>query len=213
MNLAGLNTQGLKITQLLPAADLFANSPRMDPTEEGRALVSRSRNGDHEAYAALIRTHHRMIHSLTYRMTGSTADADDLSQETFVRAYERLATYKDTAKFSSWLYRIALNACLDWKRSETRRNRLKVYWSEAADTEAPESNAKPSKDEVSDPVQLALLRLPTKQRIAIALTLFDGLTHADAADALGCSEATVSWRVVAARRKLKRWLGNSKGTR
>jgi RNA polymerase sigma-70 factor (ECF subfamily) len=187
--------------------------PRMDVTEDGSALVARSRNGDHSAYATLIQIHHRMIHSLAYRMTGSLADADDLAQETFVRAYEHLDTYQDNRKFSTWLYRIALNACLDFKREEARRGRIHAGWSDAADSASFQEAEKPAEEKLGDPVQGALLRLPTKQRIAIVLTLFDGLSHAEAAQALGCSEATVSWRVFAARRKLRRWLGDSKGKR
>jgi RNA polymerase sigma-70 factor (ECF subfamily) len=187
--------------------------PCMDVADDGSALVARSRNGDHSAYASLIKIHHRMIHSLAYRMTGSQADADDVAQDTFIRAYEHLDTYQETRKFSTWLYRIAMNACLDFKREEARRGRIHAGWSDAADSANSQEAEKPAEEKLGDPVQAALLRLPAKQRSAIVLTLFDGLSHSEAAQALGCSEATVSWRVFAARRKLKRWLGNKKGNR
>jgi RNA polymerase sigma-70 factor (ECF subfamily) len=67
----------------------------------------------------------------------------------------------------------------------------------------------PAENQASQQVQSALLKLPAKQRAAIVLTIYDGLNHAEAAQVLGCSETTVSWRVFAARRKLKRWLSQT----
>ena len=84
-------------------------------------LVLQSQKGSPAAFEALVHQHQRMIHSLTFRMTGSLADAEDLAQETFLRAYEQIGTFRGTAKFSTWLYRIAVNTCLNWRQSEARR--------------------------------------------------------------------------------------------
>ncbi len=89
-------------------------------------LVLQSQKGDPAAFEMLIRNHQRMIHSLTFRMTGSTADAEDLAQESFLRAYEQLGSFRGQAKFSTWLYRVALNICLNWRQSEARRFRLRA---------------------------------------------------------------------------------------
>jgi len=176
----------------------------MGDTDE--ALVLQSQNGDATAFEALVRRHQQMIHALTFRMTGSLADADDLAQETFVRAYEQISSYRSAAKFSTWLYRIAVNACLNWHQRETRRMQVHADFADALATEMAEAGTPPRETELSRRVQAALLKLPAKQRAAIALTVYDGLNHAEAAKVLRCSEATVSWRVFAARRKLKRWL-------
>ena len=96
-----------------------------DPDE---ALVLQSQSGDPAAFAELIRKHQRMIHSLTYRMTGSLADAEDLAQETFIHAYRQIGSYRGAAKFSTWLYRIAINACLTWRQRETRRVEATADW-------------------------------------------------------------------------------------
>jgi RNA polymerase sigma-70 factor (ECF subfamily) len=170
-----------------------------DPDE---ALVLQSQKGDPAAFAELIRNHQRMIHSLTYRMTGSLADAEDLAQETFISAYRQIGSYRGASKFSTWLYRIAINACLTWRRRETLRGEAAANWVET--NGAPQAPG--VGNEWSGRVHEALLKLPAKQRAAIMLTLQDGLNHAEAAEVLSCSEATVSWRVFAARRKLKRWL-------
>jgi RNA polymerase sigma-70 factor (ECF subfamily) len=137
-----------------------------------------------------------MIHALTYRMTGSIADAEDLAQETFIRAYRSLYTYRGTAKFSSWLYRIALNLCLRWKSIEQRR-RGSTNW-EWARTDSNDS----SQHARSEWIQEAIALLPPKQRAAVILTAYDGLTHSEAADILGCPVKTLSWRLFAARRRL-----------
>lgn len=180
------------------------NRSRMDALEEEALLVSKSRNGDHQAYASLIRIHQRMIHSLTYRMTGSLADADDLAQETFIRAFSALDSYQASRRFSTWLYRIAVNACLDFRRKESRRRELHASWCEVADAAPSPEARRTDRDELSDQVQEALLQLSSKQRLAIVLTIFEGLSHAEAARTMSCSEATLSWRVFAARRRLKR---------
>ena len=172
-----------------------------DPDE---ALVRQSQNGDTAAYAELIRTHQRMIHSLAFRMTGSMADAEDLAQETFILAYRQIASYRGDSKFSTWLYRIAINACLNWRQREHRRLEVHTQWANAAEADRPESRNGHSDQSLR--VQAALLKLPARQRAAVVLTVYDGLNHAEAARALGCSETTVSWRVFAARRKLKSWL-------
>ena len=169
----------------------------MTGTDEEAAWVERSRNGDPDAFASLIRIHQRMIHSLTYRMTGSMAEADDLAEETFIKAYDQLDSYRGDAKFSSWLYRIAINLCLDWQRRERSRTRAMRAWAQERDCGQPS----PSED-LGKRLQSALMRLPAKQRAAITLTVYEGMSHAEVAGVLGCTVAAVSWRVFAARRRL-----------
>lgn len=186
-------------------------SQRTVETDEDKTWVVQSRKGDHSAFEALIRKHQQMIHTLTFRMTGSLADCKDLAQETFVRAYRELDSYQGTARFSSWLYRIAVNLCLDWRRQEQRRRRLYESWSEANADETTGNGSLGDADELSREVQAALMKLPAKQRAAIVLTVYGGHNHADAAKTLGCSETTVSWRIFSARRKLKRLLSKQGG--
>ena len=174
-----------------------------DPDE---ALVLQSQSGDPAAFTELIGRHQRMIHSLTYRMTGSLADAEDLAQETFVNAFRQIASYRGASKFSTWLYRIAINACLTWRQRETRRFEVAAEWVETNGASKAMGEAAEGANDCCERVHEALLKLPAKQRAAVMLTLYDGLNHAEAAEVLNCSETTVSWRVFVARRKLKRWL-------
>jgi RNA polymerase sigma-70 factor (ECF subfamily) len=195
---------GEKIIQRIPRprlSDRVKESLMADADEE---LVLQSQNGDPAAFEALIRNHQHMIHSLTFRMTGSLADAEDLAQETFIRAYEQIGAFRGASKFSTWLYRIAVNTCLNWRQSEARRFRLQAHAAE--EVSAWHADEGKFLDDPTNEVQTALLKLPAKQRAAIVLTIYDGLNHAEAAQVLGCSETTVSWRVFAAKRKLKRLL-------
>src|SRR6266480_2723612 len=158
----------------------------MAAMDDENSRVVRSRNGDHQAFETLIRNYQRMIHSLCFRMTGSLADAEDLAQETFIHAYEHLASFRAEARFSSWLYRIAMNQCLNWRKRKARRDQLHKDWSEQA------QDVSGSDSSVAQSIQDALMKLHTKQRAAVILTTYDGLSHAEAARVLGCSETTVS---------------------
>lgn len=178
------------------------NQRRMADTDEELGWVRASQTGDQTAFARLVSRHQRMIHALTYRMTGSLAEAEDLAQETFIAAWYQLGGFRAEASFSSWLYRIAVNRSLNWRSRAQRRDAAHAEWSEQRE------GAVASDGHVARQVQEALLKLEAAQRAAIVLTVYDGLNHAEAARLLGCAETTVSWRVFMARRKLKRLLGD-----
>ena len=204
---------GEKIIQRISRPHLSELVKESRMTDADSELVLQTQSGSPAAFETLIRNHQRMIHSLTFRMTGSLADAEDLAQETFIRAYEQIGSFRGTAKFSTWLYRIAVNACLNWRQSEARRFHLHANCAEEISGQHANGENSPAKNGACEQVQSALLKLPAKQRAAIVLTIYDGLNHAEAAHVLGCSETTVSWRVFAARRKLKRWLTAAGGVR
>jgi RNA polymerase sigma-70 factor (ECF subfamily) len=178
----------------------------MADTVEEQQWIRDSLAGNDAAYALLVGRYQQMIHAVTYRMTGSFSDAEDLAQDTFVRAFHELKHFRGEAKFSTWLCRIAMNLSLNWRSREGRRSEVHNRWADDAYSQPAHSAEQGETDAVSEKVQAALNRLPAKQRAAMVLTVYEGLNHAEAARALGCSEATISWRVFAARNKLKRWL-------
>ncbi len=173
-------------------------------TDDEQGEIRRSLQGDQEAFESLVRRYQRMIYALTYRMSGSAADAEDLTQDVFIRVHQELAGFRAEAKFSSWLYRIAVNQCLNWQKRSVRREQIHHDWHVENTAQSPPDSA------VFHQVQAALQKLPAKQRAAVVLTTYDGLNHAEAARVLGCSETTVSWRLFAARRQLKSLLRNVK---
>ena len=202
---------GKKIIQRIPPARLSELVKERRMADADADLVVQTQKGSPAAFEELVRNHQRMIYSLTFRMTGSLADAEDLAQETFIRAYEQIGTFRGASKFSTWLYRIAVNTCLNWRQSEARRSQLHASCAEEMSVRHSNGEIPAGQNGACQQVQSALLKLPAKQRAAIVLTTYDGLNHAEAAQVLGCSETTVSWRVFAARRKLKRWLTSNGG--
>lgn len=167
-------------------------------------LIDKSLSGDPEAYAVLVNQHRIMIRAVAFRMTGSFQDAEELAQDAFVRGYHELASFKRDSAFSTWIYQIAVNLSLDWRRRENRRESIQQQW--AAEVASDKGSDVVFPDEFSRRMQESLKYLPAKQRAAIVLTAYENQTHAEAAKTLGCTEATISWRLFAARRKLKRIL-------
>ena len=176
----------------------------MAGSDDESKLVEQSLAGDPEAYAALVSRYQNMIRAMTFRMTGSLDDAEELAQDAFLRAYRQLGKFNGGARFSTWLCKIAINLSLDWRRRENRRDDIHSQWAAGVIPEDSPGNGFP--DELSRRVQDALNKLPAKQRAAIVLTIYENQSHAEAANTLGCTEATISWRVFAARQKLKRIL-------
>ena len=176
----------------------------MAPPDDEPRWIQNSLAGDTEAYAALVKEHQKMVHPVAFRMTGSLADAEDLTQETFLRAFRQIGSFRAESKFSTWLCQIAVNLGLNWRVRENRRGGVHSEWAKNVISENDSYGGFP--DELSRRVQNALDKLPAKQRAAIVLTVYENQTHAKTAKNLNCTEAKISCRVFAARQKLKRLL-------
>ena len=185
----------------MPPLVRFNKMARMAPPDELNRIQN-SLAGDTEAFAALVKEHQKMVLALAFRMTGSLADAEDLTQETFLRAFRQLSSFRAESKFSTWLCQIAVNLSLNWRARENRRGQVHSKWSENVITDTQDEFP----DALSSRVQSALDKLPPKQRAAIVLTVYENHSHAQAAKLLNCTEATISWRLFSARQKLKRLL-------
>jgi RNA polymerase sigma-70 factor, ECF subfamily len=176
----------------------------MNGSNNESKLIELSLSGDSEAYAELVSKHQKMIRAVAFRMTGSPDDAEDLAQDAFLRAYQQLDSFDGGSKFSTWLCKIAINLSVDWRRRESLREEVHLKW--AAEAHLGNGSDDGFPDELSRRVQDALNHLPTKQRAAIVLTVYENQSHAEAAKSLGCAETTISWRIFAARQKLKHLL-------
>lgn len=164
-------------------------------------LVARSIRGDSESFNELILRWERPIYSLAYRTIGREEDARDVCQETFLRAFRALPGFKGEAKFSSWLYRIALNLCRDWIRRERRTPLVAVPEGVDIQDLAAERHQTPSVEdlaaraELSREVAAAMELLPTEQRTAIILKEYHGLTFQEIADLMNCPLSTAKTRL------------------
>ena len=165
-------------------------------------LVTRSVQGDTESFNELVLRWERSIYALAYRVLGREEDARDVCQETFLRAFRGLAGFKGQAKFSSWLYRIALNLCRDAIRRERRTPLVAVPEGiDPVELAAQQPSPEPSIEdlvaqaEITRHVASAMRRLPPDQRTAIVLKEYHGLTFQEIADVMGCPLSTAKTRL------------------
>ena len=169
----------------------------MITSDEDMALAAA--NGDGQAFASLIARQYDRLFRLCYRLTGSQHEAEDLTQDICAALPAKLASYKRTAKVTTWLYRVAVNAAHDRRRKQQTHGRAADGW---GDWELNRQAAIAEHADRTDWLLTAMAQLPPDLRDTLALVL-DDLTHAEAADILGISEGTVSWRLSEARKHLK----------
>ena len=167
-------------------------------------LVQRSVSGDARAFEHLVTRHYMTVYRISYKWCGVKQDAEDIAQEVFVNLARKLKSFRQQSSFTTWLYRIVINTAKDFTRKcATKR----AYESAFAFEHGPE-NPQPSQAHHHAAARLykELAKLPEKQRMAILLVLGEGLSHRQAAHVFSCPEATVSWRIFQARKKLKKSL-------
>jgi RNA polymerase sigma-70 factor, ECF subfamily len=178
-------------------------------------LVSRSIGGDVESFNQLVLRWERPIYALAYRVIGREEDARDVCQETFLRAFRALGGFRGQAKFSSWLYRIALNLCRDWVRRQRRTPVVQmpddVDVVELAAARGPVESIEDvvERHDLTRAVEKAMAKLPEEQRTAIILKEYHGLTFQEIADLAGCPLSTVKTRLYQGLAVLRRELGKS----
>jgi RNA polymerase sigma-70 factor (ECF subfamily) len=170
-------------------------------TRTDEELVARAQGGDIESFNQLIVRWERPIYALAYRVIGREEDARDVCQDAFLRAYRALPGFKGQAKFSSWLYRIALNLCRDWIRRQRRAPVSQL----PEDTDATELAAETgpvesiedlvARRELTAIVEEAMSELSEEQRTAIILKEYHGMTFQEIADMQGCPLSTVKTRL------------------
>ncbi|HSB64525.1 MAG TPA: sigma-70 family RNA polymerase sigma factor [Thermoanaerobaculia bacterium] len=180
--------------------------------ESDEAAIARVRLGDLDAFRLLVDRHGRSIHRLAYRITCSQEDAQDMTQEAFIKAYRRLDKFDSRASFATWLRCIASNCCLDLLRS--RRRRLETAFSEGESfpSRAPGPDRVAQSTDLSRDVLATLRTLSPRERAAFILRHFEGLSIAEIGPALGLSRNGTKQSIFRAVRKLRRALGPHVGS-
>jgi len=188
-------------------------SPPAKPSD--RELVDRTRAGDQRAFGEIVRRHQRRIHRLALHMLRDRAEAEDIAQETFVRAYGALARFDGRSEPFTWIYRIAVNLSLNAIRARRSARRSIARQEEDArylsmEHDATLRSCSPPVDAARRQLYMALARaidtLSDTLRTTLILVCVDGRSHEDAAQILGAPEGTIAWRVHEARRKLRELL-------
>ena len=170
------------------------------------AAVARAQRGDEEAFRMLVERHSRSIYRLAYRMTGRPEDAEDVVQETFVRAYKQLARFEARSNFATWLYRIGFNCSIDYMRARPHRESPETH--EVLDRRPPESSG-PSMDdlvfagEISERVQQALSHLSPQERAAFLMRHYHGCTIEEICQALDLKSNAAKHSIFRAVKKMR----------
>ncbi|HEY4159899.1 MAG TPA: sigma-70 family RNA polymerase sigma factor, partial [Polyangiaceae bacterium] len=188
-----------------------ADTRMASPTD--RELVDRAKSGDSMAFGSLVRRYQRRIFRLAFHLVRTGAEAEDVTQETFVRAYQALDRFDGRSEAFTWIYRIAVNLSLNTIRAR-KSDRKGVSADdprlEGALVETRAGSASPQGASESRELGRALCEgmdsLSDTLRTTLILVGVDGLSHAQAGEVLGCPEGTVAWRVHEARKKLKAYL-------
>jgi RNA polymerase sigma-70 factor (ECF subfamily) len=175
----------------------------MLPDDE--AAVARARSGDEEAFRLLVERHSRSIYRLAYRMTGRAEDAEDVVQDTFVRAYRQIDRFEARSHFGTWLYRIAFNCAVDYTRTRQHRERPESLdaLGRAPVTSGPSAHDLLYASEIDGRVRQALDDLSAQERAAFVMRHFEGCTIDEICRALDLKTNAAKHAVFRAVRKMR----------
>jgi RNA polymerase sigma-70 factor, ECF subfamily len=184
------------------------------PTD--RELVEQTKAGDNHAFGLLVTRYQRRIFRLAFHLVRNGAEAEDVTQETFVRAYQAIDRFDGRSEPFTWLYRIAVNLSLNTLRArkQTRNStpsddpRIEALLTETRPSHGRDPATASQHRQLAAALCEGIDTLSDTLRTTLILVCMDGLAHEDAAKVLGCPEGTVAWRVHEARRKLRAYLAD-----
>jgi RNA polymerase sigma factor (sigma-70 family) len=178
-------------------------------------LVQRSRNGDLTAYDELVKRYQQRIYATIYHMTSNHEDANDLAQDSFIKAFSALKSFKGGSTFYTWLYRIAVNKTINFLKQRKNKhhmslNDLDFNAENDPDLVALVSNKTPHRDatltELQKKLNEALLKLSEPHRMVVVLHDVQGQSHDEIAEIMGCNIGTVRSRLFYARQQMQSYL-------
>jgi RNA polymerase sigma-70 factor (ECF subfamily) len=177
--------------------------------DQERAWIAQALQGDRTAFGQLVRAYERPVYNLTYRMLGNAAEAEDAAQETFLRAYAKLATYQPGRKFVNWLLSIASHHCIDRLRRKGRAPQLSLDGPlppEWLTSDAPRPDQAVDRRQRREQVRQSIDVLPPDYRAAIVLRYWYNLSYREIAGVMDTTESAIKSRLHRARRMLAREL-------
>ena len=182
--------------------------------EEESAIIAKVLEGDADAFEPLVVAHQNFVYNIALKMLSNPEDAFDISQEAFIKAYRSLKDFKGESSFSSWLYRITANMCLDFMRRNKKRKAASIVYLDDSDElkelELPDTRFDPvtalERKELQGAINDALDLLPEDQRSILLLRELNGLSYAEIAEALKLETGTVKSRLFRARARLAKIL-------
>ena len=211
--MSGRRPTGWKWTIASSSPSKKASSPPSDPDpqKQERWLIERAQEGDHDAFAQLLRLHQRRVFSVIANLLRRPGEVEDLAQQVFFKVYQALPRFDFRAAFSTWLYRITVNECFDHLRRQQALKapaRSEVQFEDPADLEqvlaaATENSADPERlASLKELVERLFARLPAEDRVLLTLREVEGFSVVEIAAALKLNENTVKVRLFRARQRL-----------
>ena len=176
---------------------------RYESTHADECLVEACLQGDRDAFGALVTKYQSLVYGVCYNMTGNPIEAEDLSQETFLKAYIQLHALRDASKFANWMYRIAVNVCRMWGRQRERESSLVQSLTESASEAVEPESTSPYE---SEDVFRAVNTLSHENRLAVRLYYMSGMNSKQISQFLGISLDAVKSRLCQARKQLRKQL-------
>jgi len=199
-----------------PALEASSTVPTVVPTED-IVLVQRSKKGDTSAYDELVRRYQERVYATVYHMTANHEDANDLAQETFIKGYQALNSFKGDSSFYTWVYRIAVNKTINFLKQ--RKNKVHISLNDLdfnaendPDLVALISERTPRRDislsELQEKLNAAMLKLSEVHRLVVTLHDVQGLSHDEIGKIMDCNIGTVRSRLFYARQQLQAYLSD-----
>ena len=163
-------------------------------------LATAAAGGDRAAFAVLVQRHYDRIYGLAYRLTGARAEAQDMAQDICAALPAKLRNWRGEARFTTWLYRVVVNAAHDMRRRQASRARASAGW---GDWEIARQDEISVQAEAQDWLTTAMTQLSPELRDTVALVLGEEMTQAEAGLVLGVSEGTIAWRMSEVKKRLR----------
>jgi len=180
-------------------ADLAATGELSDAL-----LVETIRHGERTAYGELVRRYEKKLLRTLYRMVGKAETAEDLAQEAFLKAYDRLAQFDSSKRFGPWLFQIGVNGAIDWLRKHRKRHQLSLNEMVSGERAFDVAEDDPrEKADIAQEVQFVLAQISVKYQTGGMLRDLEGFPCSEVAAIVGREEPTVRWRLLKAREMFK----------
>ena len=189
----------------------MGDEPESEPAGTDEELVKLVVAGDRDLFAAIYERYYWRVFRMAYGMTGNHASAEDLTQEIFMRAYQRLKDFRGRSAFSTWLYRVAVNHSLNYRRHHTESREESDTQTEVQPVAAGSAEAEVMREQMSAQVHRALLTLKPKLRMIVILKDIEGLSYEEIAQRTDCSMGTVASRLNRSRKLLAQKLEHLRG--
>ena len=166
-------------------------------------LISLARGGDSVAFEELVERNYMFVYKISYKWTGKKEDAEDITQNVFMKLAGSIQTFRESSSFQTWLYRITINSAKDFAKKNARIRKKEMAFSDQQNIKEGSTSEEPS---IAELIQYMITKLPHKLKETALLVFSEGMSHKEAAVVLDCAEKTVSWRVFQVKKKLKKHL-------